>query len=71
MYTEDANGLCVRRKGDTIKHPAKWLGSCNETKEYIDLAKAWVVQNFDEHFLVQVMSCTKSTSAFIQVPFNA
>ena len=47
---------------------ARWLGYCNETQEYVDLLEDWVWQNFDENFLVQVMSCTKSNTAFIHVP---
>ena len=68
LYTKNKKGKRVKRTREEKSLEAKWLGYCNETKEYVDLAEPWVTQNFDENFLVQVMSCTKSTTAFICVP---
>ena len=68
LYTLDRNGNHVPMERATKTLPAKWLGYCNETKEYVDLEDMWVTQNFDKIFLVQVMSCTRSTHAFIQIP---
>ena len=36
--------------------------------KYIDLMEAWVTKNFDDNFLAQVMSCTRSKNAFIHLP---
>ena len=68
VYTVDKKGRRVKRVQATKTLEARWLGYCNETKEYVELAEPWVTQNFDENFLVQVMSSTKSTTAFIHVP---
>ena len=69
LYTLDKKGKRVPvKQRDTKTLPARWLGYCNETKESIALEDLWVTQNFDENFLVQVMSCTRSTHAFIQIP---
>jgi hypothetical protein len=67
-YKLDKKGKRVRLVRPTKTREARWVGYCNETREMVDLEEPWVRQNFDENYLAQVMSSTKSTTAFIHVP---
>ena len=40
LYDLDEKGKRVPIERETKQLPAKWLGYCNETKEYIDLMEA-------------------------------
>ena len=50
------------------KRPIKWMGFTNDTQEYITLATVWVMANFDEPYLEQVVSACGSKKSFLKVP---
>jgi hypothetical protein len=68
VYKLDKKGKRARIVRPTKTREARWVGYCNETREMVELEEPWVRQNFDENYLAQVMSSTKSTTAFIHVP---
>ena len=59
----------LRPKQDRdIELPHKWMGYCNETKEYIELAEEWVCGNFHAPYLQQVICCCGSKKSFVEIP---
>jgi hypothetical protein len=67
-YKTNSQGKQVKAVRRTYDIPAQWMGYSNNTQENINLKEEWVMTNFPEGFLKQVVSTTGSGKPYVIIP---